>query len=226
MKKVLLLIAFLTMMSCNYKEEKPVESKEVKSLQTMDETKIDYSSYGMQSKDIPKGLEKGSKAPHVELLIQGKKVALSDIYKDQIVAIIFYRGFWCPYCNKQLSEFATRAKELESRKVKLIAITPESEKGIEKTKEKTKANFTIVSDVDGSIQKAFDVDFSVTDGYVSKVNKMLNVSIPENNANGEAELPVPATYVINTKGEIIFSQFDPDYKNRASIDDILNNLPK
>jgi len=108
--------------------------------------------------------------------------------------------------------------------VKLIAITPEGEEGMTETKDNSKATFTIVSDTDGSIVKAFDVDYKVTDVYVDKVNEMLKVSIPENNASGKAELPVPATYIINKEETIIYAHFDPDYKKRASIVDILAAL--
>jgi peroxiredoxin len=224
-KKLIIVLAFMSIIACKKKEEKAIEPKEEQVIETVkEEPKIDYASYGMKSEDAPRGLDKGAMAPKVELTIDGKKIALADVYKNQKVAIIFYRGFWCPYCNKHLSQFATRAKELEDKGVKLMAITPESQEGVEKTKEKTMANFTIVSDTDGSILKAFDVDYGVTDAYVGKVNEMLKVSISKNNANGKAELPVPATYVIDTDGKIIYSHFDPNYKNRASIDDILAAL--
>jgi len=219
MKKLVMLLVFISIMACKNKEV-----KETEAVETVAESTIDYVSYGMQSDDAPKGLETGSKAPIVDLTIDGKEVALADLHKDQNVAIIFYRGFWCPYCSKHLAEFATRAKELEDKGVKLIAITPEGETGLAKTKDNSKATFTIVSDVDGSIQKAFDVDYKVTDGYVSKVNEMLKVSISDNNATGTAALPVPATYLINKEGTIIYAHFDPDYKKRASIEDVLAAL--
>jgi peroxiredoxin len=225
MKKLVMLLAFVSMVACKNKEVKPVEEiKETETVETVAESTIDYASYGMQSDDAPKGLETGSKAPVVDLTIDGKKVALTDLYKDQNVVIIFYRGFWCPKCNKHLSEFATKAKDLEAKGVRLIAITPETQEGIEKTKEKTGADFTIVSDTDGSLLRAFDVDYNVTEGYVNKVNEMLKVSISENNAIGENKLPVPATYVINKEGTIIYSHFNPDYAQRASIEDILAAL--
>ena len=225
MKKLIMLFAFISVVACKKKEEQPVEVKDEKTVEVAkDQVKVDYASYGMKDEDAPKGLEKGSKAPQVNLNIDGKQVALSDLYKDQSVAIIFYRGYWCPACNKHLSEFATRAKELEEKGIKLIAITPETQEGVDKTKENTKANFTIVSDLDGSIQKAFDVDYGVTEAYFGKVQEKLNVSISGNNANGKSELPVPATYVINSDGKIIFAHFDPDYHKRASIDDILGAI--
>ncbi len=225
MKKLVMLIALVSVIACKKKEETPKEPQVEETVEVVQSApKVDYASYGMKDEDAPKGLEKGAKAPDVNLTIDGKQMALADLYKDQNVAIIFYRGHWCPSCNKHLSEFATRARELEDKGVRLIAITPEAQEGVAKTKEKTKATFTIISDTDGSIQKAFDVDYGVTDGYVGKVQEKLNVAISDNNANGQAQLPVPATYVINSNGEITFAHFDPNYSNRASIDDILGAI--
>jgi len=225
MKNFILLLVFVSIISCKNKEVQPeVETATKEAIEAVNEPAIDYESYGMQSDDAPKGLEKGTKAPNVNFTIDGKNVSLSDLYKDQNVAIIFYRGFWCPHCSKHLSEFATRAKELEEKGVKLIAVTPEGAEGLAKTQDKSKATFSLISDLDGSIQKAFDVDFKVTEGYVGKLNEKLKLSLLENNAAGTAELPVPATYVINKEGTIIFAHFDPDYKKRASVDTILAAL--
>ena len=225
MKKLLMLLALISVIACKEKQEEQKTTVTNEPVVVVKDTAtVDYASYGMKDDDTPNGLAKGTKAPQVSLTIEGKEVALADIYKDRHVAVIFYRGYWCPACNKHLSAFAARAKELEDKGIKLIAITPEAQEGVNKTKENTQANFTIVSDMDGSIQKAFDVDYGVTDDYIGKVQEKLNVAIAENNANKKAELPVPATFVINTDGEIIFAHFDPDYHKRASIDDILNAL--
>tara|TARA_R110002073_G_scaffold40547_6_gene115362 strand:- start:12785 stop:13465 length:681 start_codon:yes stop_codon:yes gene_type:complete len=226
MKKIIMLFALVTFIACKNKEATPevTKSDDTKEVEAVAENTVDYESFGMQNEDAPKGLVKGTKAPDVDFVIDGKRVALVDLYKDQNVAIIFYRGFWCPVCSKHLAEFATRAKELEAKGVKLIAVTPEGEEGVEKTKDKSKATFAIVSDTDGSIQEAFDVDYKVTDAYAEKVKEALKISIPENNGSETAQLPVPATYVIDKTGTIIYAHFDPNYKKRASIDDILAAL--
>ncbi|MCK0132391.1 AhpC/TSA family protein [Flavobacteriaceae bacterium F08102] len=214
-------MVILALLSC--KNESKTTGKKQNNQQ---EQKVapDYSKFGMVEEDVPYGLKKGDRAPAIDLLIEGVKTPLSALYKDQTIALFFYRGNWCPVCNKHLSDFTERAKDLTAKGIKLIAITPEDSSGIDKMREKTGANFTIVSDVDGSIQKAFDVDFVVTNSYAAKIEDNLNASIAANNANKKAELPVPATYVINRKGEIKFSHFDVNYKNRASVDDILNSV--
>lgn len=123
-----------------------------------------------------------------------------------------------------MSEFAENAKAIEAKGAKIVAVTPETYENIEKTKSQTGADFTIISDVDGAVSKAFDVNFSVTEAYQAMIQEKLNASIANTNANKKADLPVPATFIIDTNGKIIYRQFDPDYKNRASIAEILSHL--
>lgn len=231
MKKVLVLLAMSALVfSC--KEEKkeveqtPEEVTEETTVGIQEET-VNYDAFGIKEPNLPKGLNKENKVPDVMLTMEdGTRMSLEGLYSEQPVVLFFYRGHWCPACAKHLSDFANEAKEIEDRGVKLVAVTPETYDNVDKTKEKTGANFTIVSDVDGSVMKAFDVDFDVTDNYQGIVQDKLGTSIAKSNATGEAILPVPATYIINTKGEIVYTQFNPDYKNRASVQDILDNLPE
>lgn len=188
---------------------------------------IQYDKFGMESIDVPTGLNVGDLAPDVMMLLaDGQKVALKDLYSKQPVVLIFYRGYWCPVCNRYLAKFAKDAHKIEELGAKIIAVTPQDYDNIDKTAEKNETNFTIVSDRDETIMKAFDVDYRVTDNYQQKVLKGLNTSIAGTNASNEAVLPVPATYIIDQSGKIVYKQFDPDYRNRASVDEILAHLPK
>ena len=72
--------------------------------------------------------------------------------------------------------------------------------------------------------KDYDVMFSVTKAYQDKILSSLAIDIAKNNGRDAARLPVPATYVINREGIIVAVQFDPDYKNRASVKWMLKNL--
>jgi len=204
--------------------------KEVKETQkevVTSEPPIDYSSIGMDTTSIPKGLNVGDNAPELTFTtVENKKETLASYYDKQPVVIIFYRGYWCPVCNKHLTEFAQKAKDIEVAGAKLIAITSESYDNVAKTKKQTGANFTIISDADGSIRKAFDVNFKVTEEYQAMIQDNLKASIKKTNANKQAELPVPDTFIIDTSGKIVYKQFKPDYKIIASVEDILNNLPK
>lgn len=222
MKKLLFAILITTVFISCKKEVKQTQKEFVTA-----EPSFDYASVGMDTTSIPKGLNVGDKAPEITFTtVDDKKETLASYYEKQPIVVIFYRGYWCPVCNKHLSEFAKKATEIEVAGAKLIAISSESSENVEKTKKQTGANFTIISDADGSIMKAFDVNFKVTNDYQAMIQDKLHASIAETNANKKPELPVPATFIINKSGKVVFKQFNPDYKLRASVDDILNNLPK
>ena len=139
--------------------------------------------------------------------------------------IIFYRGEWCPVCNRYLSNFQDSLKYITEKGTMVLAVTPEKISSAKNMKEKTRATFTFVSDADESIMKNYDVVFDVTDAYQQKIITKLEADIAANNDKTKARLPVPATFIINKKGVIVYKQFDPDYHNRATIKEILANLP-
>lgn len=157
---------------------------------------------------------------------ESEEISLESLYRDKSLVVIFYRGYWCPACSRHLSEFAERAIEIENAGAQIIAVTPETYENAEKTIDNTGIDFTVISDADGSVMSAFDVLFDVTDDYNEMIEDKLNASIREINGNKDATLPVPATFIIDTKGKIVYRQFNPDYKQRASVNDILENLPK
>lgn len=228
MKNLILTLSLaLVFISCkNEAKEESQPETVVEETQTTEIT-VDYASLGIDETAIPKGLYVGDDAPKLNFTTtDNKKETLASYYGKQPVVIIFYRGYWCPVCNKHLTEFAEKAKQIEAAGAKLIAISSESYDNVAKTKEQTGANFTIISDADGSITKAFDVNFKVTDEYQAMIQDKLKASIIETNANKQADLPVPATFIIDKNGKIVYKQFNPDYKDRASVEDILKNLPK
>jgi len=225
MKKISLTLFVFLIIASACKNEKHVKKvtpakKETKMAQN------NLTKFGISPSSHPQGLVVGNMAPNVKLTLQdGKVVALADLYKKQPVVLFFYRGYWCPVCNKHLTAFAKDAGKIEEKGVKLIAVTPESYDNVAKTRQHTGIKFTVVSDTDDHILDAFKVNFKVTDKYQQMIQDRLNASIAKTNANGEAVLPVPATFIIDKSGNIVYKQFDPDYHNRASIADILAHLP-
>lgn len=72
--------------------------------------------------------------------------------------------------------------------------------------------------------KAFNVAFAVDSSMINKYKKYGIDFTDANGAMNGANLPVPALYIINQLGVIIYRHFDRDYKQRASVQDILAHL--
>ena len=178
------------------------------------------------AQEKPEGLFINSKAPDFKATDQyGKEIRLKDVLKDSAVVLIFYRGQWCPYCNKQLKKLEDSLQLIKDKGARLIAITPEKPEFISKTIEKTKASYPLIYDKDMKIMKAYAVTFEVDERTVSRYK---NADIDLATANGQKEkvyLPVPAVYIISKKeGTITYRYFDFDYKKRASVQEILDQL--
>jgi peroxiredoxin len=176
------------------------------------------------AQNSPKGLDVNDNAPDFTAKDQnGKTINLKEQLKKGAVVIVFYRGQWCPYCNKQLKKLEDSLSFIMNKGAALITITPEKPENITKTIAKTKATYSILFDDGLTIMKRYDVAYAVDAGTVEKYKKY-GIDFTEANGSNGATLPVPAVYVINKEGKIVFRHFDPDYRNRASVQDILTHL--
>jgi len=73
------------------------------------------------------------------------------------------------------------------------------------------------------IMKEYDVAYMV-DAMMSDKLMKYGVDLKKNNGSNGNNLPVPAVYIINKNGEIIYKHFDADYTKRASVKEILSYL--
>ncbi len=172
----------------------------------------------------PDGLKVGDTAPEFTAKDQeAKTVNLKEALRNGPVVILFYRGQWCPFCNKQLSYFSDSLSMLTNKGATILAITPETVENVKKTIEKTKATFPVIADVGLAIMKSYKVNFAVDEKTVTKY-KGYGIEFDKANGSNGASLPVPATYIIGIDGKIKYVFFNTDYRKRASVKDILDNL--
>lgn len=173
------------------------------------------------------GLLVGTQAPMFRAIDDNRnEFSLEDAIVESSVVLIFYRGFWCPYCNKHLSSLQDSLKLIQEKGGKVIAISPEKPEYLTKMIEKTEAQFTLLYDEDYQIAKAYDVNFNPSTKQLFMYNVGLGAKLKETHSNDTQSLPIPATYIINQKGLIVWRQFDPDYKSRSSVNEILEALEK
>jgi peroxiredoxin len=149
------------------------------------------------------GLKEGEQAPmFVAKDNTGKTLDLKAILKThKAVVLFFYRGQWCPYCNKQMSHLQDSLELLTAKGAYVIGVTPETDENIGKTVVKTKASFSLVHDADYKIMKDYRVNY-VVEGALFDKYKGYGIDLEKNNGNTDHVLPVPATYVINANQEL------------------------
>ncbi len=185
---------------------------------------ISIISFAQIDMKKPEGLKVGDKAPSITGIDQnGKEVSLKDILKKGDAVLIFYRGQWCPYCNKQLSQLNDSLSYITAKGGTIITITPETAGNIKKTVSKTKASFSILEDKGLAIMKDYKVSFAVDEKTIEKY-KGYGIDFEKANGENGANLPVPATYIVGKDGKIKYVFFNTDYSKRASVKNIVDNL--
>ena len=179
----------------------------------------------MMAQTGPKGLNLNDKAPDFTAKDQnGKNISLKNELKNGAVVLVFFRGQWCPFCNRQLKQLEDSLGQITAKGAKVLTITPEKEENITKTITKTKASFSILHDEGLQIMKSYDVAFKVDDKTIETYKKYGIDFSDANGVSNGANLPVPAVYVINKEGKIVYKYFDTDYRKRSSVKDILDHL--
>ncbi|MEO5978613.1 MAG: peroxiredoxin-like family protein [Chryseolinea sp.] len=178
----------------------------------------------VMAQEKPQGLKVNDKAPEFNAKDQfGQEISLKALLKKGPVVLMFYRGQWCPYCNKQLSGMQDSLEMVTSKGATVLAITPEKQENISKTIEKTKASFPILYDDGLKIMKSYQVAFQLNEASIEKF-KGYGIDLNAANGSNGASLPVPALYIINKNGKITYRHFDPDYTKRPSVKEIASHL--
>lgn len=180
--------------------------------------------YVAMAQSAPEGLFIDSKAPDFKAKDQyGQVIRLKDVLKKGKVVLVFYRGQWCPYCNKELKRLEDSLQLIKDKGATLIAVSPEKPESVTKTVEKTSATYSILFDDGLKIMKAYDVAFELSENVLTRY-KNAGLDVEANNGTNGKYLPVPAVYIIDKESMVIYRFFEPDYKKRASVKEILANL--
>lgn len=174
---------------------------------------------------LENALNVGDKAPNFTLknALNEPVSLLSELEKGPVV-LTWYRGGWCPYCNITLHYLQEKLPEFKNAGATLLALTPELPDNSLSTSEKNNLEFTVLSDVGNIIGKEYGVVFTLTDDVASIYEA--GFGLHEKNGDESNELPLAATYVINTDAVITYAFLDADYRERAEASEILNALNK
>lgn len=176
------------------------------------------------AQDKPEGLFINSKAPDFRLKDQNDEwVSLKDLRKKGPVVVLFYRGYWCPYCNRELKSLQDSLKLIKDKGATLVAISPETSVGIDSTIGRTGATFSLLSDQDGKLADAYQVALKVDDKTVNRY-KMAGIDLLKTNNQKEAVLPVTAVYIVNKEGTVTYRYFEENYRKQPPVTEILKNI--
>ena len=178
----------------------------------------------ISSGDAPQGIQVGDQLASFELPNQlGQTISLDEFQGDSNIVISFYRGGWCPYCNIELCVLQQALPEFKSHGARLIAISPQLPDESMSTAEKNELSFPVLSDAGNKVAREFGLVFTLSE-QLRPLYESFNIDLPATNGDKSFELPIPATFIIDSDGVVKGAFVNADYKQRMDLSDIINVL--
>lgn len=159
-------------------------------------------------------LKKGEKFPVFSLKnAVGDIVNIQDYLDKGPIIISFYRGGWCPYCNLELRAYNELIEQIMEAGGNLVAISPELPDSSISLAEKHALKYEVLSDVGNEVAKSAGIVFQLDEALV-ELSESNGIDFLKTQGNTMHELPLPATYVVSSEGEILLASIDTDYTKR------------
>ncbi len=173
---------------------------------------------------VGRALSEGERVPDFALNDHnGRPVSSADLYQNSRLIICFFRGRWCPFCIGQLEAMNRILPQINQAQASLIAISPQTVTQSFFMADQHKLRFPLLSDPGNRVAHQFGLAYRVPD-YQQEVYRRVFINLPFVNGDESWELPIPATYVVDRKGVVIYASVNPDYTERPEPTEILVEL--
>lgn len=142
-------------------------------------------------------VEVGSEAPVFELPDgHGYPWDLSGQVEVEPVALIFFRGDWCPYCNGQLASVARHFDEFQKRGAQVAGVSVDTSDHNAELVNKLLLPFPLLSDARGDVTRAYGL------------------------WNSREGVAVPAVVVVDHSGTVRYLYKGTDFADRPGDDEL------
>ena len=166
----------------------------------------------------------GTKAPQFELQDHnGKVIRSTDLLAHGRLVLCFIRGRWCPFCVGQMEAMNLVLPQIEQAGAILAAISPQTVKQSFFMHDQHKLRFPLLSDAGNKVARQFGLTYRVPAAQEA-IYRRAFVNLPFTNGDASWELPIPATFIVDRDGTILYASANEDYTERPEPVEILNSL--
>jgi len=163
----------------------------------------------------------GAKAPAFELRDHdGKMVSSSDLLAKGRLVLCFIRGRWCPFCVGQMEAMNLVLPQIAQAGASLVAISPQTVKQAYFMHDQHNLHFPLLSDSGNKVARLFVLTYRVPE-LQEAVYRRAFVNLPFTNGDESWELPIPATFILERDGTVLYASGNEDYTERPEPSDIV-----
>jgi peroxiredoxin len=169
-------------------------------------------------------LQVGAKAPVFGLPDHdGKNVSSAALLAEGPLVLCFIRGRWCPFCVGQMEAMNLILPQIEQTGATLVAISPQTVKQSFFMHDQHKLRFPLLSDGGNEVARQFGLTYRVP-ALQESVYRRAFVNLPFTNGDESWELPIPATYILDRDGTVLYASANEDYTERPEPSEIVRVL--
>ena len=166
----------------------------------------------------------GAKVPEFQLQDhEGKSISSSDLLARGRLVLGFIRGRWCPFCVAQMEAMNLILPDIERAGATLAAVSPQTVQQSFFMRDQHKLRFPLLSDAGNNLARRFELAYRVPDEQQAVYQRAF-VNLAFVNGDKSWELPIPATYIIDRDGNVLYASANEDYAKRPEPADIVNFL--
>jgi peroxiredoxin len=169
-------------------------------------------------------LSAGARLPEFHLQDHdGKSVSSAGLLAQGRLVLCFIRGRWCPFCVGQMEAMNLILAEVERAGATLVAISPQTVSQSFFMRHQHKLRFPLLSDSGNILARQFGLTYRVPDEQKAIYQRAF-VNLPFVNGDDSWELPIPATYIIESDASVLYVSAQEDYTDRPEPEDIVRFL--
>jgi peroxiredoxin len=171
-----------------------------------------------------KSLAVGARAPEFSLPDHnGKQVSSAELLGRGRLVVCFFRGRWDPFCCGQMEAMNRVLPEIQQAGASLVAISPQTVKHSFFMADQHRLHFPLLSDAGNQVARRFGLVYRVPDEQEA-IYRRAFINLPLTNGDESWELPIPASYIVERDGTVLFASADEDYTARAEPEEIVERL--
>jgi len=166
----------------------------------------------------------GARAPQFELRDHdGRPVSSSDLLAKGRLVLCFIRGRWCPFCVGQMEAMNLALPQIEEAGATFVAISPQTVKQSFLMRDQHKLRFPLLSDTGNLVARQFGLTYRVPPEQEAVYCRAF-VNLPFINGDETWELPIPATYILDSDGTVLYASANEDYVERPEPAEVVRVL--
>jgi peroxiredoxin len=169
-------------------------------------------------------LRPGMESPSFELPDQNHlPISSAGLLKLGRLVVIFFRGRWCPFCIAQLEAMSEVAASIRGLGAELVAISPQTVHQSSLMRDQHRLDFAVLSDSGNRVARGFGLVYSVPE-YQRSIYQQSFTNLSFLNGDSSWELPIPATFILERDGCVLWASAGADYTCRPDPAEILQAL--